>query len=157
MDNPLATYLADHLSGATNAIELLKNMSEKHSHDALGAFASNLLSEIEADRQILQGLAQRVGSASTAKELAAWIAEKASRVKLSSDDGLGMLETLEFLGLGIHGKWALWRALSTVAPTDPRLQGIDYEQLAARAQTQEAMVEEKRLQAARAALTSRAA
>src|SRR5689334_9181805 len=101
MDNPLATYLADHLSGATNAIELLKNMSEKHSHDALGGFASKLLAEIEADRQILQGLAQRVGSASTAKELAAWIAEKASRVKLSSDNGLGTLETLEFLELGI--------------------------------------------------------
>jgi hypothetical protein len=30
---------------------------------------------------------------------------------------------LEFLELGIHGKWALWRALGTVAETDPQLKG----------------------------------
>jgi hypothetical protein len=59
---------------------------------------------------------------------------------------------LEFLELGIHGKWALWRALGAVAPNDPRLQGNDFEHLAERARTQRGQVEERRLEAARSAL-----
>jgi len=65
---------------------------------------------------------------------------------------LGTFEALEFLELGIHGKWALWRALATVAVSDTRLRGLDYEQLAARAEAQRASVEERRLEIARTVL-----
>lgn len=62
-------------------------------------------------------------------------------------------EALEFLEIGIHGKWALWRALAAVAPSDPRLAGYDFDGLAARAQKQHDRVDQCRLELAHAALT----
>jgi hypothetical protein len=88
------------------------------------------------------------------KELASWIGEKVGRIKLGPDSGSGLatFEALEFLALGIQGKLALWRALQIVAPSDPRLSGIDFEQLAMRAQSQHDKVEQRRLETARTAL-----
>jgi hypothetical protein len=155
MSDALATYLQDHLAGAVHAIELVKTIREQHISDPLGQFASNLLIEIEADRDVLRGLAERAGTGSNSvKELTAWLGEKVSRLKLrqSSPDNLGTLEALEFLELGIHGKWALWRALDAVADDDSRLRGTDFEGLSARAESQYEKVEERRLEAARTAL-----
>jgi hypothetical protein len=155
MDSPLSTYLHDHLGGATHVIDLVKHLRDQYSNDPLGQFASGLLLEIEADKSVLQGLSDRIGSVSSGfKEMAGWVAEKVSRFKLNHGDhhGLGTLEALEFLQLGIHGKLLLWRALAEVSQTETRLQGLDYERLAARATSQEAQVEEKRLQLARTAL-----
>jgi hypothetical protein len=98
-----------------------------------------------------------VGAGSSlVKELTAWFGEKITRLKLKRDDEsvLGTFEALEFLELGIHGKWALWRALATVAPYDPRFEGTDFEHLAARAEIQRTQVEERRLELARPALLS---
>lgn len=155
MDSPLSTYLHDHLGGATHAIDLVKHLRDQYSNDPLGQFASALLVEIEADKAVLQGLSDRIGSVSSGfKEMAGWLAEKVSRLKLNQGDrhGLGTMEALEFLQLGIHGKLALWRALAVVSQAETRLQGVDYERLAARAAAQEAEVEERRLQLARTAL-----
>jgi hypothetical protein len=155
MSDPLATYLHDHLAGSVHAIDLLKALRDQHKGEPLGQFATGLLAEIEADQEVLRAIAERVGAGSGGiKELTALIAEKVTRLKLrrGAGNGLGTFEALEFLELGIHGKWALWRALAVVAVTDPRLQGTNFEQLAARAETQEASVEERRLQAARTAL-----
>jgi len=105
----------------------------------------------KADRDVLQQLAERTGAgSSTLKELTAWLGEKVSRLKLrhGTTDGLGIFEALEFLELGIHGKFELWRALGAVAAADTRLQGIDFEQLAARAEKQRVMVENRRLEVA---------
>jgi hypothetical protein len=81
------------------------------------------------------------------------MSEKVSRVKLGgqNENGLKTFEALEFLMLGIHGKWALWRALAAVAPTDARLQGTDFVRLLAKAGLQEVQVEHWRLEAARTA------
>jgi|HubBroStandDraft_6_1064221.scaffolds.fasta_scaffold184986_3 hypothetical protein len=155
MDRPLSAYLHDHLGGSTHAIDLVKHLHDQYSDDSLGQFASDLLVEIEADKAVLQGLSDRIGSVSSGlKETAGWLAEKVSRLKLNHGDrnGLGTLEALEFLQLGINGKLALWRALAAVSQTETRLQGVDYERLAARAIAQEAKVEERRLQLARIAL-----
>jgi hypothetical protein len=87
---------------------------------------------------------------------AAWLAETITRFKLSESDssGLGTSEALEFLVLGIHGKLALWIALSEVSGLRTDLAGIDSERLIARAQNQEQSVERYRLQAARTALAA---
>lgn len=151
MNDPLSTYLADHLAGAMHAIETLKNLHEKRDRDPLGQFGADLLREIEADREVLERIADRVGGTSGAKEFTAWVAEKLSRLKLrhESGDGLGTFETLEFLLLGIHGKWALWRSLAAISPMDTRLQGPDYERLTARAQAQHDELDAHRLDVAR--------
>ena len=155
MGDALTTYLQDHLAGALHAIELLKAMRDHHAGEPLGQFAAQLLVEIEADRNVLAGLIERTGTApGGVKEWGAWLAEKVSRLKLKhgSAEGLGTFEALEFLVLGIHGKWALWRALSVVAGNDSRLQGTDFNKLTTRAESQHASVDERRLACARSAL-----
>jgi hypothetical protein len=112
MDNPLATYLADHLAGSVHAIELLKALEEQRRGEPLGKFAAEMVIEIAADQAVLRRLADNIGTGSNrAKELTAWLGEKLSRFKLrhDTDDLLGTFEALEFLELGIYGKWALWR------------------------------------------------
>jgi hypothetical protein len=88
------------------------------------------------------------------KAISAWVAEKVSRLKLKRDasDDLGTFEALEFLALGIQGKLALWRALAVVSPGDARLRHMDFDYLAARAETQHSQVEERRIEAARLVL-----
>jgi len=152
MSNPLTTYLQDHLAGSMQAIELLKAIRDHNAGEPLGRFAAHLLVEIEADRDVLVELIQRTGdSPSGFKELGAWLSEKVSRLKLKhgSGEGLGTFEALEFLMLGIHGKWALWRALSVVAPFDERLKAVDLSHLLTRAESQQEQVEEQRLALAR--------
>jgi hypothetical protein len=154
MSDPLTSYLHDHLAGSVHAIDLLESMRDRHAGEPLGQFAAGLLVEIEADRDVLRELAERIGVGSSGlKELAAWVGEGVSRIKLSSRDaaGFGTFEALEFLELGVHGKWALWCALTVIAENDARLQSTDFAHLATRAETQEALVEQQRLQVARTA------
>ena len=155
MNDPLATYLHDHLAGAVVAINLLEALRDQHAGEPLGQFAVGLLVEVEADRAVLQGVAERVGAGpSGLKEATAWLGEKVSRWKLRrrAAGGLGTFEMLEALALGILGKLALWRALAAVVATDARSGGVDFGHLAARAEAQHARVEERRMEAARTTL-----
>jgi hypothetical protein len=152
-DDALQTYLQDHLAGALHAIELLRAMRDHFAGQPLGEFASHILAEVEADRDILARVTEAVGgTAGGMKEWGAWLAEKVSRLKLKHGpaDGLGTFEALEFLVLGIHGKWALWRAMAIVAAFDLRLRDIDFAGLTARAESQHQRVEEQRLTCAQA-------
>jgi hypothetical protein len=155
MTDPLAAYLHDHLAGSNFAIELLKNLEEQHAGEPLGQFAAAELTLLLEDRQLLEGIVDRIGSESSVlKDATGWMAEKASRFKLRhpSSREFGTFEALELLALGIHGRVSLWRVLSVIASTDTRLAGEDFEALAARAQAQHDRVEERRLQIAPAAL-----
>lgn len=157
MSDSLTTYLQDHLAGALHAIELLKAMREHFAAEPLETFAAEVLAEVEADREVLARLTERVGgTAGGMKEWGAWLSEKVSRLKLKhgSTDGLGTFEALEFLVIGIHGKRALWRALALVASFDSRLEGIDFADLIARAENQHQRVEEQRLDYARSVFRS---
>ena len=60
MSDPLATYLHDHLGGARAAIDLLGAMRDHQKDKPLGDFAAYLLAEVEADRDTLQRLAEKV-------------------------------------------------------------------------------------------------
>jgi hypothetical protein len=150
MDDPLATYLHDHLAGADFAIDLLQSMKDRQQDGSLRDFAGKLLEQVREDQAELQQLANQIGPGSNVlKEVASWLSEKASRAKLGAG-AAGPFETfeaLEFLVTGIHGKLCLWRALRAAAVSDPRLANLDYERLIARADTQHAEAEERRLAA----------
>lgn len=155
MSDDLITYLHDHLAGATAGLELVEALRDQHADEPLGRFASQLSGEIEADRRTLEDLAERVGpGGNPLKEAGAWLAEKASRLKLGRPAAgeLGTFEALEALALGILGKKALWDALELVAPQNPRLGGLKFGELSRRAQAQHGRVEEQRLITARTAL-----
>jgi hypothetical protein len=59
-NDPLATYLQDHLAGAASAIELLEMLRDQDVGEALGNFAGQLVADVEADRQVLEALARQV-------------------------------------------------------------------------------------------------
>ncbi len=155
MSDPLSTYLHDHLGGAKAAIDLLEAMRDGHKDQPLKDFAASLLIEVQADRDTLQRLAEKVGSGSNVlKEFSGWFGEKATRFKLGQGSGgdFGTFEALEFLALGVRGKMGMWRALDVAAVGDTRLSGCDFKQLAARAEAQYQQVEQNRMQAAKSAL-----
>lgn len=153
MSTPLATYLHDHLAGSKVAVDLLGVLREEYAGEPLAATAAQLLIEIEEDRAVLSTLVERVGSpaAGLVKEGMAWLGEQGTRLKLRTQvaGGVGTLELLETLALGILGKLSLWRALAQVDPRHPVVSGIDLRVLADRAQRQHATVEERRLAVAR--------
>lgn len=156
MADCLTTYLEDHLAGAALAIDILRTMKERRD-DRLSRFADSLLAKIEEDEQTLRTIAKRLGSASNfVKEAGAWLAEKASKAKLSihASGDLGNFEALEFLALGIQGKLSLWRALQVIAASDNRLSNLDLDRLIARGEEQYKSVEQQRLSLAISALLS---
>lgn len=89
------------------------------------------------------------------RKAAAWLTEKIGEAKLALDDGgngqLQLVEALEALGLGIHGKLGLWRALSATLSDEPEIRRLDLARLEQRARNQFERVEAQRLLAARAA------
>lgn len=156
-DALLASYLNDHLAGSVIAVEMGGYCRDNHADADLAAFLDGLLAEIEEDRHVLKRLIERVGGEqSTAKKSAAWLTEKAGRLKtVSGDDPVSVafsrMEQLEVLMLGIRGKLALWEVLHDLAGTDERLQGFDWEKLKRNAADQVRRVDERRRAAAREA------
>jgi hypothetical protein len=158
-DEALGIYLQDHLAGAAGAVELLEALQKRHAGEPVAELAGEILAEVEQDRSVLRGLAERLGGGEShpVKEAAAWLAEKATRVKIGRGTAgeLGAFEALEALILGIWGKRALWRALAVLAATDSRLQGLDLDRLITGAESQHARVEAFRLRTASNALLAR--
>ena len=157
MSEPLATYLNDHLAGSVAALDLLGHLERSRAGSDLGAFFAILRADIEADQAELAALIARLGvTQGGVRKAVAWVAEKVARLKLAADDPAGgplkLLESVEVLAVGIHGKGSLWRALAAAAEANPALAGSDYARLAARADEQRGRVEAVRLDAARAAL-----
>src|SRR4051794_35005738 len=82
MTDPLSIYLSDHLAGAKFAIELLEDMRDGHQSDSLTNFAAKMLTEVAADRAVLQELCSEVGDGeSVLKKAGAWLAERAAQLK----------------------------------------------------------------------------
>jgi hypothetical protein len=154
MNKALSTYLHDHLAGAAGGMQLMKDLRDQHKGEPLGQFAGELLAEVEANHEILRGLAEEVSTGShPLKEVAGWLGEQASRLKLGSHAGaLGTFESLELLSLGVLGQQALWRALATIAPGNERLSAVDFGRLIAQTQEQHAKIEVYRIDFAKKAL-----
>jgi hypothetical protein len=156
----LGTYLNDHLAGSTVGLELAKRARGSNEGNQYGAVLERLAREIEEDRETLQRLMEALEiRRDRPKILAAWIAEKAGRLKpngrLLSYSPLSRLIELEMLALGISGKLSLWDALAEVAGEDARLEVAELKRLSERAERQRAEVWKLRQRAAREALSTR--
>jgi hypothetical protein len=136
-DDRLSTYLNDHLAGATVAVSLARRVAGEAIAD-----------EIEQDRHALLDVMERLSVGQDRLRVAvAWGAEKVLRYS-----PLARLEKLEALSLGVEGKLALWRTLRHTLGSDPRLAGVDLDELIARAQSQRRRLERQRMSAAGEAL-----
>jgi hypothetical protein len=154
----LALYLNDHFAGSAAAIELLDDLIEHHPAHRLTRFFRNLREEIVADQETLREIIDKVdASESGVRRAAAWLAEKVGRAKLrfSGEDGIGLLQTLEMLVLGVTGKRLLWCSLGAISSNAVELQGIDFAQLELRATQQLEKLETERLQLSPEVLSDR--
>jgi hypothetical protein len=145
----LATYLNDHLAGATAGRELARRSAASNRGSQLGAFLEELAQEIDEDRDALLALMDElhVGT-DRLKVLGGWAAEKLGRLKpngrLFSYSPLSRLIELEGLTLGVRGKLALWQALEVIQADLPALASADLASLARRAERQVDQLEEHR-------------
>ncbi len=154
----LSIYLNDHLAGATVGVELARRAAASNRSTDLGRVLGELAAEIEQDRESLIDIMERLSlGRDRAKVLVSWSAEKVGRLKLNGQlrgySPLSRLEELEALSLGVEGKLALWQALRRTHGADPRLGGIDFEELIERARSQRRRFERQRRRAAEEALT----
>ncbi len=151
--NVLGIYLNDHLAGATAGTELARRVAGSHQDGGEGSVLKRFAAEVAQDRAALLEIMAALGIPVRAyKVCAAWIGEKAGRLKfnghLFTRSPLSRLEELEILRLGVEGKAAGWRTLRALAETDGRLDPAELDELAARARRQADLLEELRIRAA---------
>lgn len=153
----LSVYLNDHLAGATVGVELARRAAGSNRSTDYGPVLSELAEEVERDRETLVAIMKRLGiGRDRIKVLASWGAEKAGRLKLNGQllgySPLSRLVELEALSLGVEGKLALWLSLRQTHGADPRLGGIELDELIDRARSQRRRLERQRRRAADEAL-----
>ena len=151
----LNSYLNDHLAGSVAALELLGHWVQLYK--PLGAFFTQLETEIQADQDTLRDLMRVLGvEESKVRRVGAWAAEKLGRARfmIAGDeaDSLGLMLALEGLVMGIAGKKFMWRALA--AANLPKVGAFDFTELERRAEQQLERTEAERIRAARRAIGS---
>jgi hypothetical protein len=153
-DKYLGIYLNDHLAGATAGLELARRAQGANEGTQLGVFLTQLVTEIDEDREVLQAVMAKLDvSRDSLKVAFGWATEKAGRLKLNGQitgySPLSRVVELEGLSIGVDGKKGLWRMLRELE--DPRLSEFDFDALAARAQEQRDELERRRIDAGLAA------
>jgi hypothetical protein len=157
-DGPIDVYLNDHLAGAMFGADLARQLEARTEGTDFQPEMSRLAAEIEADLDTLIDLMDRIGATrNPSKQVTAWVAEKASRLKLtgltSGRDELGTFLSIEALSLGVEGKASLWTTLRELRDQYPELPSSDLDDLLQRAQRQRQVLETERIAAARRSLT----
>jgi hypothetical protein len=153
----LQTYLNDHLGGSLLGSDLADQIRERSEGTPLGEVMAKIAPQIAEDREALKGLMDELDvSESKVKEAGAWIAEKASRLKLggssSEEVDIDLFMALETLMIGVRGKLLLWKALKEVEGDYPPLAAAGLDDLIVRAQSQFEALEGERLAAGRLVL-----
>jgi hypothetical protein len=152
----LAIYLKDHLAGSEGGLAILEHIESAHGVGRIGEITRRIRAEIVGERKVLTTLLERLdASGSVPRRIAGWMSEKAMELKLKADDpdngALRLFEAVEAIGLGVHGKLGLWKALAANAQRIPELATVEYEPLIKQAEEQEELLEILRLEASRAA------
>ena len=146
----LDTYLNDHLGGSMLGSDVAEQIRERSEGTSLGDVMATIAPEIQEDRETLIDLMEQLGtSKNPIKQVTAWMAEKASRVKFggasSGEPDFGLFMALETLTLGVEGKLAMWKALKQIADEHPPLAAVNLDDLIARAESQHDALENERL------------
>jgi hypothetical protein len=149
----IGIYLNDHLAGATVGTELAHRIARNHDEVADRATLQRLAVDINADRRALLEIMALLGvPVRHYKTAAAWLGERAGRLKLNgrlrTRSPLSSLEELELIRLGVEGKAAGWRTLRELAESEPRLNQAWLDELLARARSQAELLEDLRVRAA---------
>jgi len=153
----LSIYLNDHLAGSTVGLDLARRAASENEGSSYGKVLNEVAEEIAEDREALIDVMDRLSVGHDRLKVAgAWAFEKLGRLKLNgsllSYSPLSRLVEIEGLALGVEGKLSLWQSLKLTHGDDPRLRGVDFDTLIARARSQRRRLERQRRKAAQEAL-----
>jgi hypothetical protein len=137
----LGVYTNDHLAAATGGIELVSRMLGRHRGSGFGPRLEELLGELREERAALETTMQSLGvPVRQYKQVATWIGEKLSRVKLNghllSRSPLSDLVEFEFIATAVLAKRAGFETLREVAAVDDRIDAALFERLIEQADKQ---------------------
>lgn len=137
-------YLSDHLTGATAGVERCERMAEAYADTDLGPDLAALATEIRDERTFLAELIATLELRQRPhRQAAAWVAEKAGRLKTNnrpSGSPMTPLLEIELMRSAVMGKLGVWQTLIALAP-DLGLPPELFTALAERARDQAATVE----------------
>lgn len=140
-DRYLSIYLKDHLAMATGGIEFMKRAAKNNQDHSLGEDLSQMVGELEEERDELKGVMDRVGvDDSQFKKAGAWLAEKAGRLKFNGQiikySPLSRVLEVEFLLSAVQARKSLWRTITDAEKIYPSLQEAPSRQMIAQADGQ---------------------
>jgi hypothetical protein len=125
----LAVYVNDHIAAAAGGIELVSRMIGVHRGTRHEAPLRQLLDELRQEKSDLTATARALGlPVRPYKQVAVWVAEKASRLKLNGHvltrSPLSDLVEFEFLASAVRSKRSGFETLRIAATVDPRIDPV---------------------------------
>jgi hypothetical protein len=125
----LAVYCNDHIASAAGGIELVTRMIGVHRGSRHEPALRQLLDELRQEKSDLTATTRALGlPVRQYKQVAVWVAEKASRLKLNghllSRSPLSDLVEFEFLASAVRGKRSGFETLRIAAEVDPRIDKV---------------------------------
>ena len=137
----LGIYCNDHLAAATGGIELVSRMLGNHRGTEHEPRLEQLLDELREERSVLASSMAALGlPIRQYKQIASWVGEKLSRVKLNghllSRSPLSDLVEFEFIATAVLAKRAGFESLRALADVDPRLDAGALDRMIAQADKQ---------------------
>jgi hypothetical protein len=137
----LGVYCNDHLAASIGGIELVKRMLGEHRATDYEGPLTQLLDELRDENSTLEAQMRAMGfPVRHYKQLALWVGEKVSRVKLNgrllSRSPLSDLVEFEFLASAVRGKRSGFETLREVAEVDDRLDKAELDRLIEQANRQ---------------------
>lgn len=150
----LAIYLQDHYAGAVAGTALFHRVAGSHSDPVVRGVVADLAAEIDSDRRELGKIMNVLAIPhNKTKEYLAWGGEKLGRLMTNGTvlrrSPLTDVVELEALSLAVEGKALGWKALLTLAESEPGLDTDQIQVLLDRAFLQRSRLEELRLALAR--------
>jgi hypothetical protein len=149
----LGIYVNDHLMAATGGIELVSRMLGTHRGKPFEPHLEQLLGELREEKAALLRTMEALDiPVRQYKQLATWVGEKVSRLKLNgrilSRSPLSDLIEFEFIATAVLGKRAGFETLLEVAAVEPRIDAALMERLINQADAQHEWLSEARREVA---------
>ncbi len=115
----LGLYLSDHLTGATAGLERAERMAPAYADTDFGEELERVALEIREERELLKELIDSLELRRRPyRQAAAWVAEKAGRLKLDERPGGSPMTPLlesELMRSAVMGKLGLWQVLAELS------------------------------------------
>ena len=149
----LGVYCNDHLASAAGGIELVSRMIGAQRGSRYEGPLRQLLDELREEKSALTRQTRALGlPVRQYKQVAVWVAEKASRAKLNghllSRSPLSDLVEFEFLASAVRGKRSGFETMRIAAEADHRIDKELFDRLIAQAHRQYEWLTEARREVA---------